>query len=197
MQADGFKLIHLRPVFAVKNRMDLYTYKALHLIFMVSWFSGLFYIVRLFIYHTESFDRDENEARILQAQFQIMEKKLWYIITWPAMILTVIFGVAMLVVETSYLRLPWMHVKLTFVLTLILYHLYCHKLFRKFQRNEPKLTSTQLRMFNEVATLILVAVIFVVVKKSTLNWLYGTIGFFAVAIGLMVAIKWYKRLRSR
>lgn len=177
--------------------MDLYTYKALHLIFMVSWFAGLFYIVRLFIYHTESFERDENEAKILQTQFKIMEKKLWYIITWPAMILTVIFGVAMLVVETAYLKMPWMHVKLMFVLALIGYHLYCHKLFRKFQRNEPKLTSTQLRVFNEVATLILVAVIFVVVKKSTLNWLYGTIGFFGVAIGLMIAIQWYKRLRNR
>jgi putative membrane protein len=177
--------------------MDLYTYKALHLIFMVSWFAGLFYVVRLFIYHTESYERPEIEGKILQNQFQIMERKLWYIITWPAMILTLAFGVAMLVTEKSYLSMPWMHLKLLFVALLVVYHIYCHKLFRQFQRNERRLTSTQLRVFNEVATLILVAVVFIVVKKSALNWLYGTIGFFGVAVGLMIAIQWYKRLRNR
>lgn len=177
--------------------MDLYTYKALHLIFMVSWFAGLFYIIRLFIYHTESFDKDEHEGSILRNQFKIMERKLWYIITWPAMLLTLVFGIGILIIEPAYLKMPWMHVKLLFVLLLVLYHFYSHKLFLKFQRNERNLSSTQLRVFNEVATLILVAVIFIVVKKSTLNWLYGTLGFFLVAIGLMIAIQWYKRLRSR
>lgn len=184
-------------IFAALFAMDFTTYKALHLIFMVSWFAGLFYIVRLFIYHTESFERKPEEARILQEQFQIMERKLWYIITWPAMILTVVFGVAMLIVEPAFLKMPWMHVKLLFVLILVIYHLYCHRLFLRFQKNIISLNSTQLRVFNEVATLILVAVAFIVVKKSTLNWLYGTLGFFAVAIGLMIAIQWYKRLRSR
>lgn len=177
--------------------MNFDTYKALHLIFMVSWFAGLFYIVRLFIYHTESFERPENEGQILRNQFQIMERKLWYIITWPAMILTVIFGVSMLIDAPVYLSQVWMHVKLLFVVLLLVYHFYCHRLFRKFQRDELNLSSTQLRVFNEVATLILVAVVFIVVKKSALNWVYGTIGFFAVAIGLMIAIQWYKRWRSR
>ncbi len=173
------------------------TYKALHLIFMVSWFAGLFYIVRLFVYHTESFDREEHEGVILRNQFKLMERKLWYIITWPAMILTLVFGVLMLVENTAFLKMPWMHVKLTFVFGLLVYHLYCHKLFVQFSKDKAKLSSTQLRVFNEVATLILVAVVFIVVMKSTLNWLYATLAFFGVAVGLMIAIQWYKRLRSK
>ncbi len=177
--------------------MNLDTYKALHIIFMVSWFAGLFYIVRLFIYHTESFERPDYEGVVLREQFKIMERKLWYIITWPAMILTLVFGISMLVEAPVYLSQVWMHVKLSFVFGLLVYHLYCHRLFRKFQRNEKTLSSTQLRVFNEVATLILVAVVFIVVKKSALNWVYGTLGFFGVAIGLMIAIQWYKRIRNK
>jgi len=177
--------------------MTFDTYKALHLIFMVSWFAGLFYIVRLFIYHTESFDKEEHEGVILRNQFKIMERKLWYIITWPAGILTLLFGILMLVENSAFLQMPWMHVKLTFVFTLVLYHLYCHKLFVQFKNDKVKLTSTKLRVFNEVATLILVAVVFVVVMREGLNWLYATLGFFAVAVGLMIAIQWYKRLRSK
>jgi protoporphyrinogen IX oxidase len=177
--------------------MSFETYKALHLIFMVSWFAGLFYIVRLFVYHTESFDKEPIEGEILRKQFKIMERKLWYIITWPAGILTLVFGVLMLVDQPIYLKFPWMHVKLTFVLGLAVYHLYCHFLYRKFQRDEAKLSSTQLRVLNEVATLILVSVVFIVVMKSTLNWLYATLAFFGVAIALMIAIQWYKRLRNK
>jgi putative membrane protein len=153
--------------------------------------------VRLFIYHTESFDREEHEGVILRNQFKIMERKLWYIITWPAGILTLLFGIMMLVENSAFLKMPWMHVKLTFVLGLVLYHIYCHNLFRKFQRDEVKLSSTKLRVLNEVATLILVSVVFIVVKQSALNWLYATLAFFGVAIGLMIAIQWYKRLRNK
>jgi putative membrane protein len=177
--------------------MTFDTYKALHLIFMVSWFAGLFYIVRLFVYHTESFAKEEQEGLILRKQFKIMEHKLWYIITWPAGVLTLLFGILMLVENSAYLKMPWMHVKLAFVLGLFVYHLYCHKLFLQFKRDEAKLSSTQLRVLNEVATLVLVAVVFIVVMKSTLNWLYATLAFFGVAIGLMIAIQWYKRLRSK
>ena len=177
--------------------MDLNTYKALHLIFMVSWFAGLFYIVRLFIYHTESFDQEQNTGNILRNQFKIMERKLWFIITWPAMILTVVFGIAMLVSVPAYLEMGWMHVKLLFVLLLVVYHFYCHKIYREMQRDEKRLTSNKLRIFNEIATLILVAVVFIVVYKQVLNWLYATIGFFVVAIGLMLAIQAYKRFRIK
>lgn len=175
--------------------MDLATVKALHIIFVVSWFAGLFYIVRLFIYHTESLQKPEQEGEVLRKQFQLMERKLWYIITWPAMILTVVFGVWMLVLYPTYLSFPWMHLKLGFIVVLIIYHIICHRIFLQLKNGIYNWSSTGLRIWNEVATLLLVAIVFIVVLKSHLDWIWGTVGFFAVAIGLMVGIKIYKRLR--
>ena len=103
--------------------MDYNAIIALHIIFVVSWFAGLFYMVRLFIYHTETKEKSELEAKILGYQYKIMQKKLWFIITTPAMVLTVVFGVWMLLKNTYLLTLPWMHIKLTFVVLLLFYHL--------------------------------------------------------------------------
>jgi protoporphyrinogen IX oxidase len=177
--------------------MDFGIVKALHIIFVVSWFAGLFYIVRLFIYHTESLQKPDEEAKILRNQFEIMERKLWYIITWPAMVLTVIFGIWMLVLVPAYLSQPWMHLKLGFIAILLVYHLLCQRIFNQLKAGVYKWSSTGLRIWNEVATLLLVAIVFLVVLRDSLNWIWGTIGFFAVAIGLMIAIKLYKKLRTR
>ncbi|MBC9811185.1 CopD family protein [Crocinitomicaceae bacterium CZZ-1] len=178
--------------------MSFETIKALHIIFMVSWFAGLFYIVRLFIYHTEAQTRPEVERDILSKQFVEMEKKLWWIITTPAMILTVVFGVTMFVYPGhGYLIYqPWMHVKLTFVVLLLVYHFTCQKILFNLKNNRFKWTSGGLRIWNEVATLALVAIVFIVITKGAMNWWKGTIGFFGVAIGLMLLIKLYKRLRK-
>ena len=164
---------------------------------MVSWFAGLFYIVRLFIYHTEAQSKPEQEKGILSKQFIIMEKKLWWIITTPAMILTVVFGVAMLILEPFYLKMPWMHIKLSFVLLLLVYHFVCQRILFQLKGNTFKWTSNGLRIWNEVATLALVAIIFLVVMQDSMNWIKGTVGFFAVAIGLMIGIKIYKRTRNK
>ena len=106
----------------------LYT-KAFHLIFIVTWFAGLFYIVRLFIYHTEAQEKEDAEKTILSNQFVIMEKRLWYGITWPSAILVLISALVMLYHSPGFLTQAFMHVKLAFVLGLYLYHLYIHKLF--------------------------------------------------------------------
>ena len=171
--------------------------KALHIIFMVSWFAGLFYIVRLFIYHTEAQEKNEQEKEILGRQFKIMEKKLWWIITTPAMILTVIFGISMLFLNPALLKMDWMHLKLTFVVLLLVYHFVCQKIMRKLNNNIFVWSSNKLRLWNELATLALVTIVFLVIMKNSLNWIYGTVGFFAVAIALMVAIKIYKRYRKK
>ncbi len=173
------------------------TIKALHIIFMVSWFAGLFYIVRLFIYHTEAQQRTEPERRILSDQFVIMEKKLWWIITTPAMVLTVIFGVWMLIANPAFLKMPWMHIKLSFVVLLLVYHFACQKILTDLKVGRFKWTSNGLRIWNEVATLALVAIVFLVEMQGTLNWIKGTVGFFLVAVALMIAIKLYKRARSK
>jgi putative membrane protein len=173
------------------------TIKALHIIFMVSWFAGLFYIVRLFIYHMEAQQRPEPERTILTDQFVIMEKKLWWIITTPAMILTIFFGTWMLVANPAFLKMPWMHIKLSFVVLLLVYHFVCQKILSDMKTGRFKWSSNGLRIWNEVATLALVAIVFLVEMQGTMNWINGTVGFFLVAIALMIAIKLYKRARSK
>ena len=171
--------------------------KALHIIFMVSWFAGLFYIVRLFIYHTEAQEKSESEKNILSNQFKIMERKLWWIITTPAMVLTVVFGITLLIINPFLLEQGWMHLKLTFVVLLLIYHFICQKTMIQLAKNKSKWSSNQLRLWNELATLLLVIIVFLVVLKNSLNWIYATVGFFAVAVALMLAVRIYKRLRKK
>lgn len=173
-----------------------HTIKSLHIIFMVSWFAGLFYIVRLYIYHTEAQKKPEMERAILSTQFIEMEKKLWWIITTPAMILTVIFGTWMLIANPGLLKMPWMHIKLAFVVLLLVYHFVCQKILFDVKKGIFKWKSNGLRIWNEVATLALVAIVFLVEMQGSLNWIKGTVGFFAVAIGLMIGIKIYKKTKK-
>ena len=163
---------------------------------MVSWFAGLFYIVRLFIYHTEAQNKTELERTILSTQFVEMEKKLWWIITTPAMVLTLVFGIWMLFANSALLKLPWMHLKLSFVALLLVYHFVCQKILFDMKKGIFNWKSNGLRIWNEVATLALVAIVFLVEMQGSFNWIKGTIGFFAVAVALMVAIKIYKRIRK-
>lgn len=176
--------------------MDYLYLKALHIIFVITWFAGLFYIVRLFIYHTEALRKHEPDRSILSQQLALMSKKLWYIITWPSAIITLILGTSMLVSQPEWLKMPFMHIKLGFVFLLFLYHLGCHGIFRQLQKGKAKYTSMQLRVFNEAATLILFAVVFLIVLKNELSWIWGTMGLISFAIVLMIAIKLYKRFRS-
>ena len=178
--------------------MDFSTIKALHIIFVVSWFAGLFYIVRLFIYHTEAQEKSDQERTILSDQFQIMEHKLWWIITTPAMILSVLFGVWMILLNSEYyLSAGWFHIKLAFVIILLFYHFKCQLIIKQLKNGIFKWNSNQLRLWNELATLVLVAVIFLVELQNNLVWIKATLGFFGVALGLMIGIKIYKRFRLK
>src|ERR1700754_2313735 len=151
----------------------MYEYvKAIHIIFVVSWMAGLFYIVRLFIYHTEAQDKPEEERRILSAQFEIMERKLMNIITTPAMLLTLIAGITMVVINPYLLQMPWLRVKLGFVIGLIGYHHICQSKMKQMRNGIYKWTSTQLRIWNEVATIFLFAIVFLAVLKDAVNWIY-------------------------
>lgn len=177
--------------------MNYQVIKALHIIFVVSWFAGLFYIVRLFIYHTEAQEKDELERNILSKQFILMEKKLWWIITTPAMILTIIFGIWMLIQNPSLLTQTWMHIKLTFIVILLFYHFVCQNIMIKLEQGLYTWTSNKLRLWNELATLVLVAVVFLVEMQNSMSWIGGTLGFFGVAISLMIGIKIYKKYRKK
>jgi putative membrane protein len=171
--------------------------KSLHLIFVITWFAGLFYVVRLFVYQIEAFHKPSPDKEILGAQFKIMAKRLWYIISWPSMILAIIFAVWLIALRPFYLTDAWMQVKLGFVLLLIIYHLKCHAIFKNLQKDVVKQTSNWMRMFNEGATLLLFAIVFLVVLKNAVNWIYGVIGIILFGIILMLGYKFYKRMRER
>jgi len=177
--------------------MDFLYLKALHIIFIVTWFAGLFYIVRLFIYHAEAEKKEEPAKTILQTQYKLMEKRLWYIITWPSAILATTFAIWMLVLNPSYLEMPWMHVKLSFVLALFFFHGVCHSMYRQLQRDVIKYSPLKLRIWNEVATIILFAVVFLVVLKNAINWIWGVVGIVLVSVILMLSIKLYKKIRKK
>tara|TARA_R110002074_G_scaffold175400_12_gene338651 strand:- start:3534 stop:4121 length:588 start_codon:yes stop_codon:yes gene_type:complete len=177
--------------------MDLSYVKALHIIFVVTWFAGLFYIVRLFIYHVEAQDKEEPAKSILQTQYKLMSKRLWYIITWPSAVLAGVFAVWMLVLEPSYLTMIWMHVKLSFVFVLYFYHIGCQKIFNQLQKDVIKYSSFKLRIWNEIATLLLFAIVFIVVLKSAISWVWGVVGILLFGIVLMLAIKLYKKIRAK
>ena len=177
--------------------MDILYVKALHIIFIVTWFAGLFYIVRLFIYHSEAEEKEDLTKEILQTQYKLMEKRLWYIITWPSAILASIFAFWMLYKNPFYLQMPWMHVKLSFVLALYFYHVKCHLIFLQLQKNEIKYTPFKLRLWNEVATIILFSIVFLVVLKSAINWIWGVIGIILISVLLMISIRLYKKTREK
>lgn len=170
--------------------------KALHIIFMVCWFAGLFYIVRLFVYYCESNALEQPSKDILQKQYQIMTSRLWNIITWPACILTVLFGLMLLWLNPSLLTQPWMHLKLGFVVLLLLYHIKCNSYVRLIKANKLKKTSSFFRIWNEGATLILFSIVFIVILKTTFNWIFGVIGLITLAVLLMLGIKLYKSIRD-
>jgi putative membrane protein len=170
---------------------------SLHIIFVVSWMAGLFYIVRLFIYHTEANDKPEAERMILQKQFEVMESKLWYIITQPAMILSVSAGFLMLYLNQSLLQTDWMWVKLCFVGGLLIYHMICQNIINQLKRGKFWMTSTQLRLWNELATIFLVAIVFTVILKSAIDWIYGLLGLVAFSAIILIAVKIYKKQREK
>lgn len=171
--------------------------KSLHLIFVVTWFAGLFYIPRLFIYHIEASKKPSPEREILTKQLQSMTKRLWYIITWPSAILCTLFAIWLLILMPGWLEQPWMHIKLGFVVLLIFYHLKNHQIFKQLQRDEVKHSSNYMRIWNEGATIILFAVVFLVVLKSTFNWIFGVVGIVLLGVLLMLGIRLYKRIRDR
>lgn len=178
--------------------IEYYQYiKALHLIFVITWFAGLFYIPRLFIYHIEATQKPEPDKSILASQFKLMTKRLWFIITWPSAILASLFAFMLLHLAPGWLSQDWMLVKLGFVALLYAYHIKCHLIFKELQKDVVKWSSNQMRLWNEVSTLILFAVVFLVILKDAFNWIYGVIGIFFLGIMLMLGIKIYKRIRTK
>ena len=146
---------------------------------------------------------EENEwlicysKEILQKQYKIMTYRLWYIITWPSAVLATIFAVWLLILMPAWLQMPWMHVKLGFVVLLFIYHFKCHKIYTELQNDTIKYTSNFMRLWNEGATIILFAVVFLVILKNAINWIYGVIGILLFSVIIMLGFKFYKRIREK
>ncbi len=169
--------------------------KAIHIIFIVTWFAGLFYIPRLFIYNTEANEKPEPDKTILQQQFSLMIQRLWLGITWPSAILTLVFGVW---VGLLFGSMPqWLWIKLGFVVGLYIYHFTLHKIYRDQRKQLFRYTSQQLRIWNEIATIFLVAIVMVVTVKQGISIAWGIVGLILFILLLMSAIKIYKLIRTK
>jgi protoporphyrinogen IX oxidase len=170
------------------------TLKALHIVAVVAWFAGLFYIVRLFVYLVETHDRPQEEQDILLPQLQLMARRLWFGITWPAGIATVGFGTALM--ASMGPPQTWLLIKLALVAGLIGYHLICHVIHARLQRGQVPMSSRSLRIWNEVATLFLVAIVFLVVLKNSLAMIWGVVGLGVFSAVLLAGIAVYGRMRK-
>ncbi len=174
----------------------MYLYiKALHIIFIITWFAGMFYMPRLFIYNTEAAEKPPPEKNILQKQFGVMMRRLWFGITWPSAILTLIFGPWVWYLFGSFPQ--WLMIKLCFVVGLYVYHLTLHVIYRQQMRGIFRYSSQQLRIWNEVATIFLIAIVMLAVVKQNMSVVWGIVGLIAFVILLMSAIRIYKLLRNR
>ena len=178
--------------------MAYFYVKAFHIIFIATWFAGMFYIVRLFIYNTEANEKEGVEKEILQRQFSIMIKRLWLGITWPSAILTLILGTWVALIS-PYINpvQPWLWAKLAFVAGLYGYQFSLQKIYAEEMKGVFKYSSNQLRIWNEVATIFLIAIVMIVTVKDSMSWIWGILGLVLFTIILMSAIKIYKILRTK
>ncbi|WP_414543476.1 protoporphyrinogen oxidase HemJ [Nostoc sp. CCY0012] len=172
-------------------------FKAFHIVGIVVWFAGLFYLVRLFIYHVEANQEPEPARTILKNQYQIMEKRLYNIITTPGMLVTVAMAIGLLSTEPEVLKQSWIHVKLLFVAILIGYHHYCSRLMKQLAADECRWSGQQLRALNEAPTVMLVVIVLLAVFKNNLPTDITAWGIFALIIFMAVTIQLYAKKRRR
>jgi putative membrane protein len=197
---SGQQLLYFEKGVPLKQYLsvDYYLYiKALHLIFVITYFAGLFYMPRLMVYMVQAAERPQPEADIIIPQLQLMMRRLWQIITVPSAILGLIFGLWMLWINPFLLGKSWMLVKLVFVGLLILYHIQTHRFYKAFLQRNCQRSASFFRIWNEGATLILFAVIFLAILKDSIHWIFGLLVLFGLTFLLMLGIRVYKLYRNK
>jgi protoporphyrinogen IX oxidase len=172
-------------------------FKAFHIIGIVVWFAGLFYLVRLFIYHVEANQEPEPAKTILKNQYQIMEKRLYNIITTPGMLVTVAMAIGLLSTEPEVLKQGWLHIKLLFVAILLAYHHYCGRLIKQLAADECRWSGQQLRALNEAPTVMLLVIVLLAVFKNNLPTDITVWGVFGLIIVMAATIQLYAKKRRR
>lgn len=177
--------------------MNYLLIKSLHIISVVTWFAGLFYMPRLFVYFSEANEKNEPEKSILQKQFKIMQRRLWYGITIPSAVAVLIFGGSLLSAFMPISEHPWLVAKLAFVVGLYVYFFFLHNIFKKQQQDIIAYSPMALRVINEISTLFLFAIVFLVVMKNVMGMVQGILSLLVLIIILGVAIAIYKKIRVK
>jgi len=173
--------------------MSYLSIKAIHLIFVICWFAGLFYIGRIFIYYKEAESREINERKILQKQFLLMAERVMSIIIWPSVFLASTFGSLMIYYNPGLLDVLWMKIKLLIVFLLIIYVIFCQYILSSMKKGVLNISEGKLRFFSEGATLFLIAIVSIASLKTQVSWIYFTIIFIVISISLSLLIKIYKK----
>ncbi len=176
--------------------MLIFYLKALHIVGFVAWFAGLFYLVRLFVYHVEAEAKPEPDRKILTEHLNIMEWRVYKIIVNPAMMATFTFGISMLVYNPAYLKMGWLHAKLLLLVLLVGYQLFAKRIIKNFEEGKNQYTSFQFRMLNEVPTLFLVSIVFLAVLRNQVNYFYLLLTVIGLGILFYFITKAYKRVRE-
>ena len=170
-------------------------FKTLHIVGVVVWFAGLFYLVRLFIYHVEAEELEPEVSLAFKNQYGLMEKRLANIITTPGMVVAVTMAIGLLVAQPSWLQQGWMHAKLAFVAALLAYHWFCYRLMGQLQAGRCAWSGKQLRALNELPTLLLVIVVLLVVFKSQFPTSAATWFIVGLVVFMAASIQFYARWR--
>lgn len=175
----------------------IYIFKIIHIVGFVAWFAGLFYLVRMFVYHTESFDLEEPKKDILRTQFNVMEWRVYKIICNPAMMITWTFGILTIYMYGYewFATNHWLHFKIVLLILLTVYHVYCKSLIKKLENGKTGFSSTKFRLFNEVPTLFLITIVSLAVFKNSTNFLVLGGSIIGVIVLLVVLTKLYKKKR--
>lgn len=177
----------------------LFFFKSLHIVGFVAWFAGLFYLVRMFVYHREAQDDEQPKRDILTQQFNLMEWRVYKIICNPAMMLTWICGLIMLYLYGwEWFKVnSWIHFKLVLLLGLTGYHLWCKGMIRKMETGHLGISSFRWRLLNEVPTVFLLAIVLLAVYRNALDFIITLLGLIGFMILLMIGARAYRRARER
>lgn len=179
--------------------MTILLLKTLHIVGFTAWFAGLFYLVRMFVYHTEAFDYDDPKKAVLIDQYKLMENRVYKIICNPAMMITWTCGIAMIYLYgMEWFKInSWLHIKLLLLLILTGYHLYCKRLIKRLDQGPIGWTSYHFRLFNEVPTILLVSIVTMAVFKNGTDLVKAFTSIFIFGLTLVLFTKLYKRFREQ
>lgn len=175
--------------------MAYYWFKAFHIIGIVVWFAGLFYLVRLFVYHAEAQEKPEPAQTILKQQYELMEKRLYNIITTPGMIVTVAMAVGLISTEPEVLKSGWLHIKFLFVGLLLIYHFWCGRIMTQLAKGENTWNGQKFRALNEAPTLLLVVIVLLAIFKNNLPLNLTTWLIVALVVLMAASIQFYAKIR--